>query len=129
MKPAVATSPTSGMTAPTRKARPIYTYDIPESARSDEWQTVGLVEVTTNEERSVVKKAKRAEELGYALMQIALVQVNGQTINRTNGDMEQLWSDMPYTIRRCVMEAYNDIHTPKTKDVRGFLKSRKVTVG
>lgn len=117
----------------TGSGRMLYTYNVPEQlAQQCGVRTVGLVELTADEE---LRAARRASGDPYAFAIQALKEsvrvVDGVALSTNDLSAEQFWArtnpGMP-RFRALVLAAYNTIHNPAKEDAALFLASREMTI-
>lgn len=110
--------------------RPVNTFTVP-SYLDLEIKTVGLVELTAQEEMLAGKKSKGAgiEKLGHELMKLSLVEIDGEKISRADGSDEKIWNRLSPQARELVATAFSSLHRLPDEAAPDFLKSRQVRVG
>jgi len=112
-----------------KKARPVYTYDIP-APLANGITSIGIVELTTQEELMAAKRAAGdTHRLAYELTMQSLAEVNGSPVKLMDGSADKAFNDMGPKVRQLVMQAYGRLHGPEDSIVEGFLGSQKVKVG
>lgn len=111
-------------------SRVVYEYDVPaEYAGLREIKTIGLVELTAEEEMQATRRARGdGIRLAFELSKQSLHEVNGEKINHSDGSGDRLWNEMPPKVRNLVLRAYTELHSPDDEATMGFTASRRVKV-
>ncbi len=110
----------------TAKIRAVYEYKVPPEVANG-IDKVALVKLTAREEMMATSRARNdAIRLAYELAKSSLVEVNGEVIDKTNGDDDVMWESMDPLIRDLVMTAYGDLHSTPTEVAKSFLDSRTI---
>jgi len=109
--------------------RSVSTYDLPKEV-SDSIRSVGLVELTTEEELMAAKRAHGDPmRLAYELAKQSLVEVNGSQVSLGDGTSDKAWGAMGPMVRNLVLTAYAELHAAPEEATKLFLRSRKVRLG
>ena len=111
--------------------RQMYEYDIPpKMAKTTGITSVGLVQLTADEEITSAKRARNDNmRLAYELVKASLVAVNGKKVSLADGSADTAWNKMDPKVRALVLQAYAELHNAPEESVEDFLASRKVKVG
>ena len=110
--------------------RTLHKYQVPERMWELGVKEIGLVELTANEELMASKRTRTdLTRLGFELAKESLRFVDGKKLLTADGSADRGWDVIHPKIRNLVIQAYGDIHQPKSEDVAGFLQSHKVVVG
>lgn len=119
------------MDAARPQSRTVYTYTMPAGlAQESGFQSIGMVELTGDEERNATKRVfNEPMRLAQELPIESVRTINGKPVSTADGSAESAWSKMPPKVRSLVTQAYGVLHQPKTSDVQSFLDSVKVQVG
>ena len=113
-----------------KQTRPVYTFDFPSGIASTEVQSIGLVQLTSDEEIMATKRASNnPASMAQNLTLQALVEFNGQSVSMADGSTETAWRKLSPKQRGLLITAYGELHTPEDSDIRDFLASQKVRVG
>ena len=108
------------------EGRVVYTYDVPEGMHS-EIETVGLVELTAEDEISATRRARSDQiRLAFELAKQSFRYVNGEEVKLANGTADKAWNLMGSQLRNLVLQAFTEIHTPQDDAVDSFRASRRV---
>jgi hypothetical protein len=108
--------------------REIHTFTIPPPLQNG-IKTVGLVELTAEEELNATKRAQGdGLRLAYEMTKISLVEIDGKTLVRSEGDTDAAFERMHPKVRSLVVSAFNSLHAPDDKETLDFLKSRSSRV-
>jgi len=109
-----------------RPSREVYEYDVPDKIANGV-KTVGMVKLTAREEMVTAARARNdAIRLAYELAKASLVEINGEIIDKSNGDDDVAWEKMDPQVRELVMVSYSDLHNVPSEDTESFLASRRV---
>jgi hypothetical protein len=115
---------------PAPRERPVHTFTFPKKFTAAEVRSVGLVQLTSDEEIMATKRAaNNPANMATNLVLQALVEVNGKPVSLTDGSTETAWKKFSPKQRGLLLAAYAELHTPEDSDVEDFLKSQKVQVG
>jgi hypothetical protein len=115
---------------PAEKDRTIHTFTIPASLAHHDTKTVGLVELSTEEEMMAQKRAPNdVARMTYELTKASLREVNGKRVSLGDGSADRAWSSMHPKVRTLVVTAYNNLHNPSPDESRDFFSSRQTTLG
>lgn len=118
----------NGLKTPSR-GRAINTYDMPPGMDAG-IQSVGLVELTGDEEIMATKRAHGDHmRLGLELAKQSLVAVNGAKVSLADGSTDRAWETMGPKLRNMVLTAYAELHSAPDEAIQSFLKSRRTRVG
>jgi hypothetical protein len=115
----------------THSSREVHIYTAPPGVDVG-WKTIGLLELTTDEELAAGRRAsatKDAVRAYYERIKQALVEVDGRAIRVDDGSARLTWNTMRPKGRDLVMFAYNDLHTNKKDVAADFLKSHSSKIG
>jgi hypothetical protein len=108
-------------------ARVVYEYDVPASIGGDEIKTVGVVELTAEEELQATRRARGDSiRLAFELAKTSLHEVNGERLNHSDGTADRQWNAMPPKLRNLVLQAYSELHSPEDDAAVLFKASRKI---
>ena len=109
-----------------KATRAVYEYKVPSHVANGV-EKVGLIKLTAREEIMATCLARNdAIRLAYELAKASLVELNGELIDKTNGDDDVAWEKMDPQVRDLVMSAYGDLHTLPVEVTESFLASRTV---
>jgi hypothetical protein len=112
-----------------KSARTVHTFTLPDSVLG-EVRSVGLVELTAEEELMATKRARGDHfRLAYELAKQALATVNGARVGVADGSADAAWQGMHPKVRNMVLAAYMQLHTPDEGSTADFLKTVTVQVG
>lgn len=112
-----------------RSNRQIYVYTIPTSLAGFGVTSVGLVELSAEEEMLATKRASNdAVRLAFELARECLRQVNGKPVSTSDGSSDLAWSKMHPKVRNLIVTAFGHLHQPKDEEVLNFFQSRVVEV-
>jgi hypothetical protein len=107
----------------------VYQYNVPEKVGRGEIQTVGLVELTAEDELEASRMSKSdTSKMAFELAKRSLVEVNGERL-KPGVETERTWNRMPAKVRSLVLQGYVQIHTPQDEDTSDFLESRMAKIG
>lgn len=110
-------------------ARVVYEYDVPASIGGEEIKSVGVVELSAEEELQATRRARGdAIRLAFELAKTSLHEVNGVKLNHADGSADKTWNDMPPKLRNLVLQAYTELHSPEDDAALVFKASRKIKV-
>jgi hypothetical protein len=113
-----------------RRERVVYTYTVPSELASLGISSVGLVELTAEEEQMAIKRARGDQfRLAGELVKESLREIDGKRVSLADGSVDAAWNRMPAKIRSLVLQAYAQIHNPPEGAAEGFLQSRQVRAG
>lgn len=120
----------AGATGAEARSRPLFTYPIPKSLHKYGVRSIGLVELTLEEEAAASRRAGNdALKLGLELASTSLRQVNGQDVSVVDGTADGAVAKMGSKVRQLLVMAYQKLHMPEKDEIEGFLKGEEVTVG
>lgn len=112
-----------------KASRPVYVYTVPPHLGGDDFQTIGLVQLTAHEEMMAAKRSNGDPiKLAYEQVMQAIVEVNGERVSLANGTADRAFNTMGPMVRNLVMTAHAKLHAPPEADVDLFLQSREVRV-
>lgn len=112
------------------KSRPVFTYVIPPKLHRYGIKTVGLIELTANEELMATRRSAMSPmALAAELAKESLRKVDSKSVSTTDGTADFAFNTMHPKIRTLVMSAYNLLHNPDGDDTKGFLDSQEMSVG
>lgn len=117
-----------------RKAdnRPVHTFKLPEDLVGiDEYikESIGLVKLRMSEEIKASEiAASNQTRLAYAMMRMALVEVDGRKVNRAEGEDETILENTDPAIRELLILAFTAIASSKGDQAKKFLASRETKV-
>ena len=115
---------------PASEKRPVYTFTFSKKLATAEVKSVGLVQLTSDEEIMATKRAaNNAANMAQNLVLQALTEINGKPVTLTDGSTDTAWKKLSPKQRGLLLAAYAELHTPEDSDVEDFLKSQKVQVG
>lgn len=112
------------------EVRQVHTFDFPKGVATADAKSVGIHEITADEEVMGTTRAKgNAARVGYELALQALAQVNGKPVNLADGSADKAWKVLSSKQRLLVVAAYNQVNAVEEDELQGFLKSQRVQVG
>ena len=115
---------------PAPRERPVHTFTFSKKLATAEIQSIGLVQLTSDEEVMATKKAaNNAANMAQNLVLQSLAEVNGKSVTLADGSTDVAWKKLSPKQRGLVLTAYAELHTPEDSDVEDFLKSQRVQVG
>lgn len=115
---------------PVQHQRPIHNFKIPERLQTYGIESLGMVELTANEEIAATKRSNNnAMQLAYELAKESLRMVNGKRVATHDGTADTAFNNMHPMVRTLVAQAYSAIHSPKDEDSKDFLSSREYAAG
>lgn len=110
--------------------RQMHLFTIPASLQGFGIKSIGLVELTAEEEIMATKRcANDVARLAFELAKESLRQVDGKPVSTMEGTVDRLWNRMHPKVRNLVVAAYGQIHQPEGNETAGFLASHQVQVG
>ncbi len=113
-----------------KQVRPVHTFTFPPSVSTDEVQSVGISELTSNEEIQATKRVGTDQaRLPYELSLQCLAEVNGKPVSLGDGSADTAWKAMSSKQRTLMIAAYSEVNAPEQEDLSGFIKSQQVKVG
>lgn len=114
-----------------RKARVVYEFKIPDSLKTEEFQSsVGLVKLSGREEHAATKRAKGDQgSLAFELVKASLFEVDGKRLNRSKFEDERVWNAMDPKLRNLVMAAYAHLHSVEDEEAENFIQGVTEKVG
>lgn len=116
--------------AVTKQVRAVHTFTFPPSVATDKVQSVGIGELTANEEIQAAKRVGTDQaRLPYELSLQCLAEVNGEPVSLGDGSADTAWQAMSAKQRTLVIAGYGEVNAPEQEDLSGFLKSQQVKVG
>lgn len=114
------------------KARAVTTGDFPEEMlgdgdfRGEPIRSIGLHELTPNEERMALKKAAGVPDMvAIEMCRMAIAEVNEKPIDRNKGEDDVLFVALGPRRRQLVMLLFGDMHAPSDKATASFFKTRR----
>lgn len=113
-----------------QQARQVYVYDVPEENQYNGIVSLGVRELTIDEEKMVYRRigsdiAAAASELSKQ----ALCEVNDQKVSLADGSSDKAYESFTPQIRQMVLDAYTDTNNAKPETIKKFLASKRVKVG
>jgi hypothetical protein len=110
--------------------RQVYEYPIPvELSWDGKEHSVGLVELTSDEELMAAKRAQNeAMRLAKELAKASVYEIDGKRLSVVDGSADEAWGRFGAPLRNLLVEAYADIHVASDKAKAHFLGGRKVKV-
>lgn len=127
-----ATSPNDLAHAAARASsdRQVYSYAVPPSLSGLGVASVGLVELTAEEEMMATRRAHGDPvRLAFELSKESLRMIDGKSVGLANGSADSAWQSMHPKVRNLVVMAYGSLHAPRDDEQAAFLQSRQVAVG
>lgn len=110
------------------RERVVYTFTIPESI-AGEVRSVGLVELTSNEEIAVESRCKgNPEKRAIEIVKSTVWEVNGQRIHNGAGELDKLWNNLSPKVRSLLNRAWIKLHAADDAESESFEKSMTVKV-
>ena len=108
---------------PERVARAVYAYKIPESC-GGECRSVGLVEITSEEEMMAEKRAQGdRDRVPVELTKQCIVEADGLPMNTGDGSVDGLWKKLPPKVRTLLTTTYYTLHIPSEDETKSFFSS------
>jgi len=111
------------------RERPVHVYSVPPSLAGLGIRTIGLVELTVEEEMIAQKRGRNdAMRIASELAKESLRMIDGRVLSSADGSLDAAWAALHPKLRTLVTTAFNDLHSPTDHEAIGFLKSRQVVV-
>lgn len=108
-------------------ARVVYEYDVPKSIGGENMTTIGVVELTAEEELMATRRARGDSiRLAFELAKTSLYEVNGERISHADGSIDKVWNEMPPKLRNLALQAFTELHSPDDDATSGFKASRRI---
>ncbi len=108
--------------------RVVFRFTVPESIKG-EIRSIGLVELTADEEIAVESRCKQVPEKRAAeIAKAAVWEINGKRIHNGAGELDKAWNEAPAKLRSLVMRAWIKLHAAEDAEVASFEASMTVTV-
>lgn len=112
------------------KTRPVHTFQIPKALMGQGAVTLGLVQLTADEEMMAAKVGGQdGAKTAMQLLKMSLVEVDGKPVAVADGTADIAIGQFSPKVRSLALLAYSELHQPKEDEVAGFLKSAQVKVG
>lgn len=112
------------------QVRQVHTFDFPKGVITTAAQSVGIHEITADEEVTGTTRAKgNAARVGYELAIQSLAQVNGKPVNLADGSADKAWKVLSSKQRLLAVAAFNHVNAVEESELQGFLSSQRVQVG
>ena len=109
---------------------PVYVFTVPEDVEANGVSSVGLRELTAQDELMCAKRAGGDSiRLAFEMAKQALAEVNEKKVSLVDGSADKAWDSFSSQIRQLVLTAYAEIHNVDEAKTKNFLKSRQVKVG
>lgn len=128
-----------------RAPQTVFTYTLPEDVRSETGELLepglagvcpfvqksfGFIKLKMSAEIASAEKANGNQgKLAYGYVQRALVEVDGRTLNKGDGEDERVMENCDPVIRDMLMTAYADMTTAPAGAAKKLLASRSVRAG
>ncbi len=110
------------------RERVVYTFAIPESIKG-EVRSVGLVELTADEEIAVEQRCKGSpEKRAIEIVKATVREVNGARIHNGAGELDKLWNNLSPKVRSLLNKAWIKLHAADDAEADSFEKSMTVSV-
>lgn len=108
--------------------RVIYEIDIPEEFRTKNGETaVGMVELSTKEEKNVRKRCRaQPENIQDELVKESILEISGRDVRGARHEVDKLWDHALSRLRILLTGAYQKINFPDDDAVDGFLNGRRI---
>jgi len=112
----------------TAQDRVIHRFAIPESIPG-EVRSVGMVEMTAEEELRVEQKCKGAsDKRAQEMTKQSLAEVNGQAVSTADASADKAWANMHPKVRTLLTTAWVKLHLAEDNEVDSFFASRTTSV-
>lgn len=110
------------------KDRVVYRFTVPESIKGD-IRSIGMVEMTADEEIGVEARCKGASERRAAeIAKASIWELNGQRVHNADGTIDKAWNTMSPKLRTLVNREWVRIHIADDAESESFSKSMTVNV-
>ena len=109
-------------------ARTVFVFKVPQKYAVEGVESIGLVQLTSQEELDVVEMSKTGSKLILESILRSLVKVNGKKVSYVDGTADKAYKDMVPAVRQLVLVAYGSLHNPTEEDSADFLKSQVASV-
>lgn len=107
--------------------RTVYTFTVPETCRvwDSDPETIGLVELTVDDERRASKRARANNtSVAYELAKESLVASDGKAVTWKSNQKELVLEGSSPKVRALILEGFQHLHVPEEKGEKGaFLSS------
>jgi hypothetical protein len=123
-----------GMRLPSRSGRPVHTFTVPQEHRQEVGlASIGLVELTADEEMAVMRRMQTASvasgiKAQYDLAKASVVQVDGKAVSSADESLEVAWVAMRPKARALLLRAFQKLHNPPPEMEAGFLEGETTSV-
>ena len=108
--------------------RVVHRFKVPDSIPG-EVRSLGLVEITAEEELQVEQRCKGASDKRASEMaKQAIVEINGEPVSLLNGTVQQAWNEMHPKVRTLLASAWVKLHLANDDEVESFFASRTSSV-
>jgi len=108
--------------------RVIHRFTVPDSIPG-EVRSVGMVEMTAEEELRVEQKCKGAsDKRAQEMTKQSLVEVNGQPVTTADASADKAWLNMHPKVRTLLTTAWVKLHLAEDNEVDSFFASRTSSV-
>lgn len=119
-----------GLPEYTPAKRLVHRYKMPAKLAAESGiESVGIQELTGNDENMAYKRATGGADSALHLAQASLVEINGKPVSLTDGSVDKAWNTMHPKVRVLVTRAYNAVNNPNQGELEDFLESHAVEVG
>jgi len=107
--------------------RPVHEFTVPASIGGTSYQTIGIVELTPEEEiRAAARAGHERYRLAMELSKQSLFMINGSRVREADGTLDRAWAGMPPKLRTLIASAYAEVHSPSDSELSSFLAGRTV---
>lgn len=108
--------------------RVVYTFTVPASI-GGEVRTIGMVELTADEEIAVEARCKGVpEKRAVEIVKATVWEVNGDRIHNGAGELDRLWNNLPPKVRTLLNRAWVKLHAADDAETDSFEKSMTARV-
>lgn len=108
--------------------RVIHRFSVPESIPG-EVRSIGMVEITAEEELLVEQRCKGAsDKRAQEMTKTAIVEVNGQKVGLSDASVDRAWNEFHPKVRTLVTSAWVKLHLASDDEVDSFFASRMSSV-
>ncbi len=109
-------------------SRVIHRFTIPDSIPGDV-RTIGLVEITAEEELRVEQRCKgAADKRAQEMAKQSIAEINGQPVTFADGSLDKAWHNMHPKVRVLVASAWVRLHLANDEEVESFFGSRTSSI-
>lgn len=113
-----------------QQARQIYVYDVPEEVRVNGITSMGVRELTIEEEKMVYRRV--GSDIAAAVSELskqALCEINDQKVSLADGSTDKAYESFSPQLRQLIVTAYTETNNAKEETIKKFQASRRIKVG